>query len=655
MNRVTAVLLAAGALLVQMLAIYRDASGLAGRPYEYAYAAFRVGRNLAREGVLAWDLVSGQGGLASHPSPLLIGIAWFAERVTLSVTKVAQITGILCTLATVAISTRFDTNRIAGVVPALLLVSCGALAVAGPSGTEWAPTTMLLVTAFVAQEHRRRVVLGIAAALLVAARPEGIVMVLALATQCLKRDRRRLLLSHGPAVIVALALAALGANPLMWMRDALDPSAARAEAGVAALWDFLRTTVSPALLVFPLIALGMGELSGIGRRALALGSLWTSLIVLEGGGPWAMQLAFVPALPLVFIAVEQGIARALDTYKPAMERLAWVAIGLMMTASVLAARFPGDLGPLGLERVYERWLTPAAAPPHGHLPAIARASLHHELRLTEEAVRVGAFVRDHLPHDATLLTPWPGAIGYVSRVRVLDLYGRTTPLEGVNDGGPRPDGSPSPRCAPWWPTTRTAPILAALRQRPDFILPGLAPREGKSEGLVGIVARTLVDPADLEDPSYEAEVRALLAEYELIAGAYTHERGDRRPIYLLRRIDELNWPQLELATDGRSVHVTATPPSAGPPLFARLEVTAKLADGSDVWIDPRGVARSSERGVTRGLFVLDPGTPGSLELGRYPLPPQAVTLRARLVLPPLGPGRPLPFARAALLDLPPPK
>lgn len=641
MNRVTAVLLAAGALLVHMLALYRDAAGAFGMPYESAHAAFRLGRNLAHEGVLAWNTATGAGGLDSYPSPLWIAVAWLAEQLWWPVTKFAQLIGILCTLGTVAISTRFDTDRIAGVVPALLLVSCAALAITGPSGTEWSLVTFLLVTAFVAQEHGRVGATAVASAALVAARPEGALAVLVLAAQCLTSRRPRRVVAHVPAVAVLVALELLGARTAALLGDALSPTSARAAEGLAALSDFVRTTVSPLLVVFPLVALAWGELSAIGRRALALGLAWVALVVLEGGGPWALQLAFVPALPLVFIAVEQGIARALDTYVPAMERLSWAAIGVAMAGSVLASRFPGDLGPLGLDSLYARWLAPSATPPQGHPPALARTSLHHEILLTREARRIGLFARDHLPKDATILTPWPGAIGYLARLDVLDLHGRTTGL-----GGDPP--------APWWPTRRNARLLAALATRPDYILPGLAPRGPGDDGTPTVVAREFVALEDLQDPEFGRAVRQALLEYEFVACAPSNDFGDRRPVFLLRRIDPASSPTLALtrAPGGpRAVVVEVAPPSKGPPLLARLELALEDADGTRTYVTPDGASTSREPRSARGTFELRAGGSAPLALGTFVLPGSVVTAHAQLWLPSTSGPHPLPLGPPVTLSL----
>ena len=55
MNRATALLLAMATLLAHALAVHRDEDGSFGQPYEVAHEAYHLGRNLVREGSLAWN------------------------------------------------------------------------------------------------------------------------------------------------------------------------------------------------------------------------------------------------------------------------------------------------------------------------------------------------------------------------------------------------------------------------------------------------------------------------------------------------------------------------------------------------------------------------------------------------------------------------
>ncbi|MEM1449330.1 MAG: hypothetical protein AAGI22_09455 [Planctomycetota bacterium] len=632
MNRITALLLAMAALLVHVLVVHRSAAGGFAPPFESAHAALHLGRVLAREGVLAWsvDPASGAvaGGLWSYPSPLLVGVAAAAERVYVWSTFAAQLVGIACVLLTVFLSTRFDTDRIAGVVPALLLVSSGAVAVAGASGTEWPIAMFLLATAFVALEHGRSRFAALALALLVVARPEGIVAAAVLAIQtALRRRSARGASSSVPGLVVfapalaTLALAhGLGASLVEDLSRILQPDGAAARHGLAQLRDFAVTTVSPFLLVFPLIAIAIGELTPVGRRALVLAAAcWTSS-VLAGGGPAAFDLAFTMALPIVFIAIQQGIARALDTYRASMERLSWLAIGVAILGSLLASRFPGDLGRFGLREVQERARTAAATQPPGHGPILGRSAHFAEIQLTSGLRRVGAFLRDRLPPEATVLSAWPGALGYLANVRVVDMFGRATRLPGVER-------------ASWSPDPGRLDLLAALATEPDYIVPTMG-------GVASLVRGDLVlglpealfafDPDD--GPELRAEVAARLARYEIVVttGRRPSAQIETGPLLLLRRRGLADPPQLRFRRTKEGLvdlsigfgTAEGAAPRANLPQVYDAVVVAVRADGSRLVLDPAGGTRGRERPgmATRTIVgaVIDPRWPRAVSLARIP-------------------------------------
>ncbi|MEM9379727.1 MAG: hypothetical protein AAGB93_07225 [Planctomycetota bacterium] len=661
MNRITALLLAMAALLVHVLVVHRSAVGGFAPPFESAHAALHVGRVLAREGLLAWsvDPATGAtaGGLWSYPSPLLVGVAAVAERVYYSSTFAVQLVGIVCVLLTVFLSTRFDTDRIAGVVPALLLVSSGAVAVAGASGTEWPIAMFLLATAFVALEHCRSRFAALALALLVVARPEGIVAaaVLAIQTALRRRSARRggppvpRLWVFLPALLTLGAAHALGASLVEDLGRILRPvpDAAAARHGLAQLRDFAVTTISPFLLLFPLVALAIGELTPVGRRALALAAACWTASVLAGGGPAAFDLAFTMALPIVFIAIQQGIARALDTYRASMERLSWLAIAAAILGSLLASRFPGDLGRFGLRDLQERVRVAAAVQPPGHGRILGRSAHFAEIRLTSGLRRVGGFLRDRLPPEATVLSAWPGALGYLANVRVVDMFGRATRLPGVER-------------ASWSPDPGGLDLRAALATEPDYIVPtmgGVAPlvRGELDLGLPEVLFT--YDPDD--GPELRADVAAALARYEIVVttGRGPNARIQTQPLLLLRRRGLADPPRLRFRRTKEGVvdvsvgfgSTEGAEPRADLPQVYDAVVVAVQADGTRLVLDPAGGTRGRERpGMgTRTIVgaVIDPRWPRAVSLAR--IPPEAlasgpgvVRLEARLLhhrLPPDDP------------------
>ncbi len=633
MNRVTVLLLAMAALLVHVLVVHRDGLGGFGPPFDSAHVAYRIGRNLAREGTASWwvDAVSGarEGSLASYPSPLLVWIAAVIEWFERSVTRASQFIGVACALITVVVSTRFDTNRIAGVVPALLLVSSGAVAAAGASGTEWPLAMALLVTSFVALEHGRQRVSTLALALLVVCRPEGIVCAAVLFVQTVLRRRSRDVGARVPSLVVfapavgAIALATwLGSHIAA---DALRPFALERGAawqGALQLRDFVVSTGSPLLLVFPLVALLKSELSSVGRRALVLAGTWAAAAALSGGGPAPYDLAFTPTLPIMFIAIQQGMARALDTYRRSMEQLVWLALGLAIAASLLASRFPGNLGEVNLRRVQERIYRAHAQVPPGQVELLARSSLHSEIRLTTDLRRIGTFLRDRLPEDATILTPWPGSLGYLSRRRVIDLFGRTSARDGHE-------------LAPWAPEPAPLDLRWAAAVDADYILPTVGGLQALTSGhLASMLPESIfaLDPTD--GPDLRNEITSLLARYELVVTTgevrevqFEERRDWAAPLVLLRRRGLQAAPDL-VVTEMRGYVCVLTgfpAPSAqtsveerpGLPQVFDARIVVVSSDGSRTLIDPVGRGLPDhDVAVSLAGIVVDPRWPSRVTLAR---------------------------------------
>jgi len=541
----------------------------------------------------------------------------------------------------------------------------------------------LLATAFVGLEHGRSRFAALGLALLVVTRPEGILAAIALAIQTLLRHRMKRRTGTGagrgrvptrhhyriPSMVVflpafvTLAIAqALGASLLSDLARIVRPDTATVVHGLQQLRDFLVATISPLLLVFPLVALVMGELSGIGKRALFIALVWCAASVAAGGGPAAFDIAFTPALPIAFIAIQQGIARALDTYRANMERLSWVAIALAIAGSLLASRFPGDLGSLGLRDVQERAWTAAAPPPPGRDALIGRSALFSEIRLTVGLRRVGSFLRDRLPEDATVLSPWPGALGYLTGVQVVDLFGRTTML------------SPGRRVS-WSPEPPTVDLRTALATEPDYIVPTIGGLESLVSGELndGLPESLFAcDPSDGEE--LRIDIAALLTRYELVVttGRGPDTQLDARPLVLLRKRGLSKAPTLRFARRrsgliefrvGFEQTGSGTPDADLPQVYDAI-VTAIRADGTREILDPTGRPRGTDRPRGQTVpeasvrtivgVVIDPRWSPAVSLARIPADvlnadPPIVTLGARLLHHRLDPSLPSADAAAPLV------
>lgn len=646
MNRITALLLAMATLLAHTLAIHLTETGEFAPPYEAAHGAYHLARVWVREGVLAWNPgapAALNGGLEAYPSPVWIGVAAVAERLYLTVTVFTQVVGIGCALLTVAMSARFDTNRLAGVIPALLLVTSGAFAAAGASGTEIPLVALLCTVVLVSYQLHAPLSLAVALGLLVATRPEGVgIALVVLALSLADRARRRSGRARRSTVPPwwSFLPAALVTGALFVARDGQGGSfyggvfgeiarnaAERSGQGLAYLLDFALTTITPALLAIPVLALGLGKLSGTGARALVLGVAWCALIVLRGGGLTAFTVDLVPALPLFGIAIQQGLVATLDSRVRILERLAWALLLPACLLGALASKFPGNLGPLRVTELHSRWLeTSVATPTFGAERLRGRPSLGDEIRRTTRLRDLGCFLRDNVDPELAILTPWPGAIGYLSRMEVHDLFGRATRPVGANLDD---RVAPRPR----------VDLAAQLERGVDFVLTGLISHRDVLTGGGGI------DPRILEyDPSFAAEggarrLQSAFAAYELVClpvvGERAPARSSPRPLYALRRKSLGMAPELGISViDGQlEVDMRAAPDRPlGHPQLGRLEVSLEAADGTIWYLDPRGRAFENGRVHARAELRLElPADGRSVRLYRVPLPelPSGPPLRVR--------------------------
>src|SRR6185503_16255170 len=112
-----------------------------------------------------------------------------------------------------------------------------------------------------------------------------------------------------------------------------------------------------------------------------------------------------------------------------------IAVGALvvcLTGSVLASKTPGDLGPIPFGEAHERWMSSSGSGHIGKEQTLARLGLQEEIAHTIRMRRVGLFLRDQIEVGASVLTPWPGAMGYLSRQQVFDVLGRTDPLHPLD-------------------------------------------------------------------------------------------------------------------------------------------------------------------------------------------------------------------------------
>lgn len=552
MNRTAALLLALTTLLAHCLLIHQDSGGSLAPPYEYAHAAFRQARNAVFYGDFAWNV--GSTLVDSYPSPLWVFLCAIAERLHVSVTTFAQALGVFFVLAAVVVTAQFTRDRLAGVIAPLLLVVNGGLASAGAGGTEIGLMTFLIALAFLAQEERRPGWLVGSTVFLCLTRPEGVLVTLILFAFELTRRQgaspRLLRAFLWPAALVAILAISrwvmLGSpfSPYLfgWLADG------RPDLGLPYLVSFFVVMGTPLLTVFPLYQLLRGKLVGRARRALALALFWILLVGWRGGDSLPFWNAAVPALPLLFLSIQDALTLSVDTESRLRIGFVWAVLLLTCAVSVFASKLPGKFGPIPGLPIPDAWWPQDAGLVDAYARTPGRLGLAHEINETERLRCIGIFIRDHLSARASVLTPWPGAIGYLSRREVFDLRGRASTLPGVDT------------TQPWYGTPR-GDVVSSLKRRPDYVLAWIDDPEVEMPPTADLM-RDWLERYDRigPTPEREAELVELIADYELIvvpvpARSSEPDLWSEWPVYFYRRRDLGLTPKLKVQVEDRTFAV----------------------------------------------------------------------------------------------------
>ncbi len=632
MNRSIALFVALAILLAHALAIHTDGEGSFAFPYDKAYVAFRLGRNLVFDGQLAWN--PGTSAFESHPSVLWVLVCGIGERIApffhVSMNALVQTFGVLCMLGTLLLVSRFRSDRIASLIAPVFLATSGCVAAASVNGMETGLFTLTALAAFLALERGHPRLLAVSLSLCVLTRPEGVLFVGAILFLRLfgrpnddegERPRVGLIAFVLPILVIAASLVIRWRTTGFVLPPAampyLHPAPGQWSAGVLDLRDFMIASVSPLLLAFPAWYLMRGALSRTGAHAVFVALVWTIACALRGRSTVPFHEALVPALPFIFVGVQEGLILVLDSPRMWKRRVAVGAIVVCLTGSVLASKTPGDIGPIHLESLHQAWMSPSGHARFGYEQELGRNGLIEEIEQTIRFRRVGLFLRDQVEAGSTILTPWPGSIGYLSRQPVFDALGRTDPQK------------PLDRPHPWWPEERVDTV-ALLQQDFDYVVPMTnAARDAFS---LSDMATTWVQGID-QDPSNPARITACegaLDRYGLITLPLADDvdRGQPRstePFYLLRarRID--GRPRIDVRVDNRRFHVVLYHKSHRQ--LADLRITLEASDGRLFSLRPTGEASADLAVHARcGLLLYDTGSRGvELMRGRLPLPPDGTT------------------------------
>ena len=644
MNRITVIFLALAILLAHTLAIHQTPDGTFGAPYEIAHVAFRSARNLVRHDFLSWNP---QGlPVESYPSALWIGVCALAEHRYLSPALVTQSLGILCGLGSVVVLTQFSSKRMAGLIAPLLLAASGTAAAAGASGTE-APLAMLVVTtAFLAFEWGWKRVLAVALALLVATRPEGILLAGVFAVlerfdrPVLRTGVRRAPITGWYALPLGVVLAmafyrhlALGVWLSPFEHAFLSFDAARIRLGGHYLESYFFCGGAAPLLVLPAGLLLWGKLTARGRRALVLSLAWAGAVAWSGGDGLPFWNGLAAVVPLSLLAIQEAITRVMDR-RPRFFAAGWTALVLATGMSFLTSKVPSNYGPLPLDEIHRTWMKPCPAMAATYERPLGRLGLLQELREVERLRPLGIFLRDNVKDPSSIATFWPGAVGYLSRKRIYDLLGRAYPSPGCE------------RTVSWRGEKR-ADLVGAIELDAEYVVPLIG---ALAEGMTATTfLQSWQDRYDTQGASPERmrELLEALNRYELVSVPVPDHGRDQNvpsthPFLLLRRKDLGLTPRLEVRLEGREFEVFVH--HEGHRQVVDLTVTIAGDRGTVQALRPTGEWTTDDEEISgrTGILLYETGQRPIL-LMRGILPPgiREGTLRAQLHNPGMRSSAPL--------------
>ena len=604
MNRSLVIFVALAILVAHSMAIRTDAAGALVPPYDQAFIAYRVARNLVFEGTWTWS--PGQSGFDSYPSTLWVMICAAAERLPLSINFLMRGVGITASATTLILTTRFHPDRAASLIVPMLLAISGAVAAATVSGTEAALLAALVTGAFLAFERRWEIPFAIVLVLCGWTRGEGWVLIAtffalrvwARRPSAPKDEPVGSLKPFLAPAIGLLALAALrwrvtGGLASPWAQDLFDLRAGELENGVAYLRDGFVSCVSPALVVYAVWYLLRKNLSRTGKRALLLSFVWILLVVIQGGGPTPFAEGLVPVLPLLLLAGQEGLITALNSARPAVRGLAWSSFLIAVLASALASFRPANIGPIPFEDAQRSWMQPTARLRFGFEDELGRLGLDEEKRATRSLREIAIFLRDEVDPGRTVLTPYPGSIAYISGLPVRDLLGRATPVT------PYERTSFSPLQVP-------VDVLAELERAPEYIVPFW-----RDQSAMSALDALTITWAELDlyadEPGRSEAVRAALGDYQVVT-VPLNRRGRENPglehdrAWMLRRRSLTIGPRLTARmTDGI---LTVELEHHGHLQLADLEVSATDSLGQVWYVDPTGRMQSGTRLHARSNVLL---------------------------------------------------
>jgi hypothetical protein len=335
----------------------------------------------------------------------------------------------------------------------------------------------------------------------------------------------------------------------------------------------------------------------------------------------------VPVLPLLLIAVQEGLINALNSPRSWVRQLAWSSFFVTGLLTILASREPQNIGAIPFEKFQNTWLESSQGSQLDTQGWLGRPGLVEEIEKTQYLRATGLFLRENVDANVTVLTPWPGAVGYLSRLDVRDLRGRATTLPGED------------HLRSWRRPGRTD-IVEALKMNAGYIIPISRPTN-ISPTPTSLATDWILHLDTIHSTKGQrlTEIKEALKNYDLItvplpspsriSSKHLHGKG-----YMLRHKDLSEAPKLHLESDGQSVVVTCT--HEGHLQLADLRLSLIDSLGGTMTISPTGALSEDKTVLARRELLLTRTGARPLELIRVELPEggwHGKDLRATLINP----------------------
>ncbi|MGE4053239.1 MAG: hypothetical protein AB7F99_00455 [Vicinamibacterales bacterium] len=234
----------------------------------------------------------------------------------------------------------------------------------------------------------------------------------------------------------------------------------RLAAGFVALVDTL-PPIAPATLLIGVAAFATRvprTIRDFSRLVLAILAMQWAYLVYIGGDAWLINYSsrFIAAvMPMLLVAAVAAVPACVEVFsRSSMAAIRFATASLLLLVA-LGLKHPHTIGPGTQWLVLVGWLIVLSVAAHAFLPALgpilardramAATALglflvtsahgwlgwarYHAAKAPDDIAfaRLGLMLRDRLPPDAVVAAGWVGAPAYFSRLKAIDLLGKTDP------------------------------------------------------------------------------------------------------------------------------------------------------------------------------------------------------------------------------------